>query len=134
MVVGFESGLIEMRLGLQRAAQNGGGLAQALGVILRSTAAQGQQGQGALLGAHHVALAAHQGVDLEAQFGEGGVLQPAFSGLDQGRGQGGTIHLARLSGITQAGPGAGLHGIVQAQVVGQGRFFGPVVAGGPAGQ
>ena len=62
VVVGFKPGLVEVGLGLQRCAQHGGGQAQALGLVLRGAAAQGQQGQGALLRTHHLALAAHQGV------------------------------------------------------------------------
>ena len=62
VVVGFKPGLVEVGLGLQRCAQHGRGQAQALGFVLRGAAAQGQQGQGALLRTHHLALAAHQGV------------------------------------------------------------------------
>ena len=52
--------------------QYGGGLSQAFGVVLRSTAAQRQHGHSALRGAHYLPLTVQQRVDLLTQFGKGG--------------------------------------------------------------
>ena len=45
--------------------------------------------------------------DLLAQFGEGGVLQPALAGLDQGGGEGGVLVAADLAGVEGAEFGGG---------------------------
>ena len=134
MVEGFEAWLVQVRFGFNCGAQHGAGLTQAFTVVLLGTATQRQQRQAGFVRAHHLALAAQQGLELLAQFSEGGVAQPALAGLDEGGGQHGAVHLAGLGRFTQRRPCAGFHRIVQAQVVGQGGFFGPVVAGRAAGQ
>ena len=134
MVECLESGLVEVRLRLHRGAQYGGGLTQPLGVVLCRAATQCQQRHGALVRAHDLALAPHQGLELLAKFGEGGVLQPALARLDERGGQRGPVHLIGLCRLAEVGPGAGLHAVVETQVVGQRRFLRAVITGGAARQ
>ncbi len=82
LIESLEAGLVQVRLGLDRGTEHGAGLAQAFGVVLLGAAAQREQCKRSLVHAHHLALAAQQGFKLLAQFGEGGVAQPALAGLD----------------------------------------------------